>query len=685
MLFSLALALKAQELELKKQKIIEDRIDFLVNKNQSGNADYTSLFEQLEFYYHQPIQLNSTTKDELSDLGLLSDIQINNLLEHIEKYGKLLLFEELQSVEAFDIHTIRQIHPFVIVGTDADQRQFNLSSILKESTSQLFLRYSRVLEKQKGFAAINESELKENPNSRYLGNADKIYTRYKLNYSNYISLGFTAEKDAGEEFFRGNNKKGFDFYSAHLFLRKIGHIKQLAIGDFQAQFGQGLTFGSGLGLGISNKVQSVRKNSPGLSPYTSVQEDQFLRGSGICIERKNWEITFFYSSKKVDANISESEENTDELIISSLPIHGYHRTKSEIENKNIVYDQHLGLHLAYGKRNYSVGLTAVQNKLKAKLENQSRSYKKFGHLSGHNSNVGLDYSYIYKNINFFGEFSHSINYGLAYINSALLILHPNLSLSIQNRNYQKDYRPIQSNANGENTDNSNEKGTFLGLNAKLNSKIFLSASVDHFSFPWLKFRTDAPSYGFRQLLQLNYEAGDDLSAYLRYKKRSKGENNSSISEGMNELSQEITQNYRLHLSYRAGGSLILKSRIEYMLYQKGENQREKGILLYQDIQFKKMNCPISLSVRYAIFDTDSYDSRIYAYENDVLYAFSIPAYSGKASRFYLLAKYHIHRGIDFWIRYAQTYYADREKIGSGKDQIAGNEKSEIKAMLRFKF
>jgi hypothetical protein len=101
--------------------------------------------------------------------------------------------------------------------------------------------------------------------------------------------------------------------------------------------------------------------------------------------------------------------------------------------------------------------------------------------------------------------------------------------------------------------------------------------------------------------------------------------------------------------------------------------------------YKQLSSPISFAARYALFETDSYYSRIYAYENDVLYAFSIPAYNGRGSRFYISAKYHIARGIDFWLRYAQTFYSDRNEIGSSKEQINGNTKSEIKAQLRLKF
>ena len=52
--------------------------------------------------------------------------------------------------------------------------------------------------------------------------------------------------------------------------------------------------------------------------------------------------------------------------------------------------------------------------------------------------------------------------------------------------------------------------------------------------------------------------------------------------------------------------------------------KQTGWMMYQAyIQILKEQ--LRLSARYAIFNTDSYDTRIYAYEKDVLYAFSVPA------------------------------------------------------------
>ena len=94
---------------------------------------------------------------------------------------------------------------------------------------------------------------------------------------------------------------------------------------------------------------------------------------------------------------------------------------------------------------------------------------------------------------------------------------------------------------------------------------------------------------------------------------------------------------------------------------------------------------ISFTSRYVLFKTPTYDSRIYAYENDVLYGYSIPAYYGKGSKIYLVAKCNIIHNLDYWLLIAQTTYTDRMVLKSGWDEIEGNKMTEIKLQLRYKF
>ena len=359
---------KAQDLESQKKNIIEERVDFLLDINEGGEADFTTLFEQLELFYNQPINLNTASFEELKQLGLLNNFQINNLQKHIEQHGKLILIEELQSIEGFDLEVIRLIMPFINLNKDYYTKRWSIKDILGEGESSYFIRYSRILEEQRGFSSIDPLELKENPNRRYLGSPDKLYSRFRFKYLNQLSIGFTTEKDPGEEFFKGSQKEGFDFYSGHVFARNIGKLKQVALGDFQAQFGQGLTFWSGLAFGRTPSIFSLKRDAQKLRPYTSAQEDLFLRGGGITIEHNNIDLTVFYSSQKVDANINIVDSIDNALVISSLPESGFHRTPNELEKKNAVNVEYVGMNLSYDKKGFSLGFTAVNNRINASFE-----------------------------------------------------------------------------------------------------------------------------------------------------------------------------------------------------------------------------------------------------------------------------------------------------------------------------
>ena len=91
-----------------------------------------------------------------------------------------------------------------------------------------------------------------------------------------------------------------------------------------------------------------------------------------------------------------------------------------------------------------------------------------------------------------------------------------------------------------------------------------------------------------------------------------------------------------------------------------------------------------VNFRFGLFDTD-YNARIYSYENDILYGYSIPAYVGKGFRTYFNIRYTVVENfIDIWIRYSQFGYVDKENIGTQLTEINGNNKSEVKLQMRIK-
>src|SRR5690606_2581814 len=226
----------------------------------------------------------------------LSDLQINSLLDYRTQAGELISIYELQAVPGFDLASIRRILPFVKVGGDLDDFQISPAKMFLQSGNDLMLRWTRVLETQAGFAPLPEGE----SSTRYAGDPNGFFIRFRRSFENRLSIGFNAEKDRGEEFFAGSNRQGFDFYSAHAFLRNLNKtVKAVALGDFAVSFGQGLTIYNGFAPGKSSLVTSIKRRGAPLRPYTSVNEADYLRGGGVTLAfAKNWETTLFASVKK---------------------------------------------------------------------------------------------------------------------------------------------------------------------------------------------------------------------------------------------------------------------------------------------------------------------------------------------------------------------------------------------------
>jgi hypothetical protein len=668
-----------------KSNIIEQSIETIAEANEDEEVDYTTLFDDLSYFFEHPIDLNRTTQEELQSMRLLNDFQINALLDHIDEQGKLLTIYELQSIDGFDVVTIRNIMPFAKVGRDFDAPNISLKDMLKNGNHELFIRYTRVLEEQEGFLPIADSVLAESPNKRYLGDPNKIYTRYRFKFRQNVSWGFTAEKDAGEEFFKGSQPTGFDYYSAHFFLRGFGKLKALAIGDYQAQFGQGLTFWSGLAFGKSADIMGLKRNAKGLKAYTSVDENLFMRGAGTTVGLGKFEFTAFYSNKKIDANISDADTLDADLVVTSFQTTGLHSTPSELFDRDAIQETYYGGNFAYKSRNLSIGLTAVHGEYGGDLQRSLSEYNQFEYAGADNTTMGLDYNFLKGNFNFFGEVARSSNGGIAYLNGALISLDPRFAVSVFHRHYGRDYHALLSAAVAESSRNVNEKGLYMGFIAKPHRYVTFTSYFDRYEFAWMRYQANAPSQGHEFLSQLNYKPSKKLEMYFRVRKRNRPKNTPEDIANIDFIVSQTQVNYRYQVSYKISDAIRLKNRVEYTEFQLGDNEAEQGFLIYQDVAYKALSKPWSLNFRYALFESDTYNSRIYAYESDVLYAFSIPAYAYRGTRTYLTFRYTIRRGVDLWLRYGQWFYNNRDIVGSGLTEIQGNSKSDFKAQLRLKF
>ena len=145
------------------------------------------------------------------------------------------------------------------------------------------------------------------------------------------------------------------------------------------------------------------------------------------------------------------------------------------------------------------------------------------------------------------------------------------------------------------------------------------------------------------------------------------------------------QNWRTHINFILNPSFTLRNRLEMVWFDKKGKAASEGFLAYTDLLFKPLFKPYSANIRLQYFETEGYSSRIYAYENDVLYSFSIPFFYDKGYRYYININVDINKKLTFWLRFAQTVNKNKNLIGSGLDEIAGQKKTEFRLQAIYRF
>lgn len=660
--------------QTEAESSIEELIVEQIMEDMEESFDISEFTERLRHYLKHPIDLNTADERELSALLFLSPLQIANLLHHRETTGKFISTLELQGIDGFDMQTIEKLMPFVIVGERSYVQDMSLRNLWIDSEQQLMLRYGRVLQRQKGY------EITDTARSRYLGDPNRYMVRYRLNFQNNIRLAINMEKDAGEPFFKEKQRFGFDHYGMSLYAKDIGHLKEIVLGDFALQIGQGLVMWNGLGFGKGALISTSARQGIGLRPYTSMNEHNFLRGMATRVYWRKWELTPFASYRKLSGNLTEGEPmNT----IATISTSGLHRTPTEQSYRRAITQKTVGLDTRYRVDRLNAGLVVVHVRYNGEITPDDLLRNRYAFRGNHSTNFGFNYQYTFHNIYLYGESAYQLDRGWATNNGLISSLHPQLSLFVNYRHYQRDYHSFFAQALAEGTSVSNEKGVYGGISYHPNRRFEWVNYVDMFRFPWLRYRVDAPSSGMDFLSQFTYTWYKKGKLALRYRHRVREENVTGTTPE-NYLAEVLKNQMRLEFQYKLSPIWEMRTRIEGVQYEK-ENIREFGGLVYQDVFWKPNHRNIQANLRLALFHTDSYNARLYAYENDVLYANSFPLYNGKGWRTYLNLRYRLGRRTDFWMRYTMTQYQEGETVGSGLEMSEGQMRSDIKLQMRYQW
>lgn len=654
-----------------------DFVERMTSDEEGEYASWEYLYEELVERHENPFNIQTLKREELETLPFLSDKQIENLLAYLYTYGPMISLSELQLVEGLDYETRRLLSLFVYVG-EAENSPSKLSwrNIAHYGNHELTARADIPLYYRKGYYKYSQSVLDKYPNRRYLG--DPVYhsLRYKFSYGSRITAGFTAEKDAGEPFFKQGNL-GYDAYSFYIFLRNVWKFETLAVGDYQLSFGQGLVMNTRFSLGKQSVLTSL-SSTKGIRQHSSTSETGYFRGLAASVRLGRWFYTGFYSFKQEDATVENG-------LITSLKTDGYHRTLSEMSKKHTYVNQLIGNNLTYKQANFQFGLTAVYNFFNKELIASERAYKRYDPTGKHFYAVGADYRYDVGQFSFSGETAWSQGGGMATLNLLRYRFSSSFRMLALYRYYAKDYGALYANSFEEGGYIRNEHGFYLGLETSPFDLFQLTAYVDFFRFPYMKYRLSTNgSQGMEGMLQLTNQPYRKFVWTVRYQYKSRGED-FTTSDERKGVSARTTQKLKLQGTFYPIPILRSKTTIYGVITNFITTGNQYGLLISEALSYTFANGKCQAELGGAYFDTDSYAARVYGYERGMLYSFTSSSFYGQGVRGYAWVRYDMNKLLTCLVKYGHTEYFDRNTISSGTQEIESSRKQDFYLQFRLKF
>jgi hypothetical protein len=638
---SAVFAQQPQEDDSAVGEILEN---FFRDNEQATQTDVQLFLERLEALRSRPLDLNTLDRNDLTDLHLFSDVQVDNLLRYRTDLGDFLDILELQAVPGWELDDISRLMPFARINKSGlQQRSRPLRDGLTHGDDELLLRWGR------------PSMPNYRPDSAE-GKANIWAMRYRHSFDQRLRFGFTAENDPGEAFFRGSNRHGFDFYSAHVSLQNVNRtVRTVVLGDFAANLGQGLLLYTSFAQGKSAEAINIFRNARKISPYGAFGEAFFLRGAAATFQlNRHWSLTTLHSNRRRDANLQIPETpdfDPEAVIFTALQSAGLHRTESEIADEKAVREALTAVSLTRTLRQGHVTVNGLHVRYDKVWQPSEAAFRRFV-FSGRELVAGsADYTWRGRSWLLSGEVARSANGGMAFVNGLQWSVARKVTAALVHRHlgraYEFTYTAPFAEANGA----ANEQGLYTALQIRPSKPWQIDLYADLWRHPWLRFGVDAPSTGREYLARALWKPLKTFSVYALFQSETKQEN-SDFKSGT--LANRQRERFRIHAVYKISSALEGRSRVEWTQGQTDAPGAARGFLAFQEMVWRPLMGAWSGSMRYTIFDTQDNNTRIFAFENDIFAAVSIPAFAGRGSRYFINLRWRVNDWLRLESRFEQT-------------------------------
>ena len=568
-----------------------------------------SLDEIILDIYNQLVELSSTDYEQLqNDLYALhqTPIQLNATSEEELQQLYFLSPRQIDDLLAYaDAHPFESLYELRLIPslTDFDIRNLLPFVAISPATPynapnarEVFARASHEI-----ITRIDVRNIEHFKNDPVF-----VQTRYRFDYQRQVTFGAQLRRPAG------GLAKDLQ-YGAYLQIRDIGHLHTLVAGNYQASFGQGLVMAPVFHAGKSSYVSSVGQQTEGLRYYSSA-DGNGLHGLGATL-RWEWhqqtrlDVTAFYSLQRAN------DSTWHHLVGANLSL------------------RHKRLHIQ---------LSAIENIWSDSIHPYYNAAYNAHYFRGFRQAVlGASFRYNHGWFDLFGELATSQNHpqwGFGTLIGSRFYPADGVSLIAIYRYYSPYFDNALGYAFSETGRIGDENGGYVGLELTRWKNWRISAYADFFYFSGIKYGIpSAPSWGYDVLGEARYSRSVWWLDF-RLRARQKG--------SLTTCSSRFQFNYEHH-------GLALRSNLEANLCPSASGSTY-GVSVWQDIHYRFLHTPLALYGRLQFFDARSWNNRIYCYEHDVLYAFSIPAVYGLGGRAYLGLQWRIIEQLSLYLRVSET-------------------------------
>ncbi|MGN0282794.1 MAG: helix-hairpin-helix domain-containing protein [Prevotella sp.] len=644
----------------------EQWYEAVVNDEDNDEQTLDDVYELLNDFANNPININATKREELELLPFLSSQQVMDIMEYLDRYGPMKSKNELAAIYSLDYYRRKLLSCFIEIGERPTDQKLHLDKLLKYGKSE-FLAYTDVPAYQR----------KGDVNG-YLGYGYKHWLKYDFHYGKRLRFGIVASQDAGEPFFANRNKYGYDYYSPYFLLNGMGPMETIALGRYNVNFGMGLVVNHGFGFGKLSMLQSLGAKTPSsIRAHSSRSEESYFQGAAASFRLlRQIKLTAFASYRKVDATLNDNGS------VATLISSGYHRTPTEMQKKNNTSMTDFGVNAAFDRNDLHIGATALATHFDRLLQPKlTTRYRRF-YPRGHDFiNFSLDYGYRHYPFAFRGESALDKKGYLATINSLTFNMSKQFNVVLLHRFYSLKYTSIHSYSFSEGGRVQNENGVYLGMEWKPSYGSVVMAYFDYAQFPWARYLVSTSSSSFDGFVMSSILLGKwTLSARYRWHHRQRDTYDTSVTTTIKPLVWQTDNRARIGVSWD-NGFLKLSTQADASLSEYDDVSR--GIMFSQSASVKLKN--LTLSGSFKFFVTDDYDSRVYSYESGPLYMMSFPAFYGRGIRYAFLVKWKPKKQLTFYAKTGVTDYFDRDVIGSGLQQIDASSACKSEFELRWCF